>query len=100
MREPVLKPQRCAIDTRKSTEHNLDLGSIGAVVKALDAKGARTRKGHRFGVGPTAQILSNRRRSSWRSAGRGAAPANLTVTSLTAALPHEWGAQERRFLAV
>lgn len=38
----------------------LDLGSVGAVVKALDAEGVRTRKDHRFGVGATAQILSNR----------------------------------------
>ena len=38
----------------------LDLGSVGAVVKALDAEGVRTRKGHRFGVGATAQILNNR----------------------------------------
>jgi DNA invertase Pin-like site-specific DNA recombinase len=38
----------------------LDLGSVGALVKALDAEGVRTRKGHRFGVGATAQILSNR----------------------------------------
>jgi DNA invertase Pin-like site-specific DNA recombinase len=38
----------------------LDLGSVGAVVKTLDAGGVRTRKGLRFGVGATAQILSNR----------------------------------------
>jgi site-specific DNA recombinase len=38
----------------------LDLGSVGAVVKALDAAGVRTRKGLRFGVGATAQILNNR----------------------------------------
>lgn len=38
----------------------LDLGSVGAVVKTLDAEGVRTRKGHRFAVGATAQILNNR----------------------------------------
>jgi Site-specific recombinases, DNA invertase Pin homologs len=38
----------------------VDLGSIGAVVERLDAEGARTRKGHRFSVGPVAHLLKNR----------------------------------------
>ncbi|ODN68017.1 recombinase family protein [Methylobrevis pamukkalensis] len=38
----------------------LDLGSVGAVVERLDAEGARTRKGHRFSVGPVAHLLKSR----------------------------------------
>lgn len=30
----------------------------------------------------------------------GKAPSNLTVSALTADLPHDWGSQERRFLGV
>jgi hypothetical protein len=30
MKPVVPKPQRCAIYTRKSTEHNLDLGHVDA----------------------------------------------------------------------
>ncbi|WP_454916996.1 hypothetical protein [Xanthobacter sediminis] len=35
-----------------------------------------------------------------RAIADGTAPANLTVSSLTSALPHDWAAQERSFLTV
>lgn len=35
-----------------------------------------------------------------RAIADGTAPANLTITSLTAALPHDWATQEQRFLSV
>lgn len=34
-----------------------------------------------------------------RAIADGSAPANLTISILTAALPHDWSAQEKRFLA-
>ena len=44
------------------------------------------------------QLKSVERPAIIRAIAEGTAPADLTIRNLTAALPHDWAAQEQRFL--
>ncbi len=55
----VIDEQEAAL-VRRLFQLYLDLGSVGAVVEALDREGIRTRLGYRFRVGMLAHLLKNR----------------------------------------
>jgi hypothetical protein len=97
MKTTMPKPLRCAIYTRKSTEHNLDLAfnSLDAQREACEAYvKSQAHEGWRLlprFLAPLA-FVSPRIIDAIAS---GAAPADLTVSALARGLPHSWAEQQK-----